>query len=99
MMRRRRSRGSQTFCNFRIGGILATSTSGSSEDHKMGSDSLYADDLSDSVTASPYEKPVSFKDEVHLFSPRDSPAKGSVFMRTLDSQVSNHPKSLPTHIG
>ena len=33
------------------------------------------DDLSDSAIASPYEKPVSFKDEVHLFSPRESPAK------------------------
>jgi len=48
---------------------MVASSSGSSDGHKAD-DSLGAD-LSDSLY-SPYDKPVSFKSEVALFSPRDS---------------------------
>ena len=56
----------------RIEARITASTSSGSDDHKPCTDSLYVEDLSDSAVASPYEKEVSFKSEVALFSPRSS---------------------------
>ncbi|XP_067935526.1 mitogen-activated protein kinase kinase kinase 1-like isoform X2 [Watersipora subatra] len=55
-----------------IEGRVAASASSSSDDHKIGVDALIVEELSDSAGASPYEKEVSFKSEVALFSPRSS---------------------------
>lgn len=70
-------------CIFRIG----ISGSGSSDEHKNGNESMYVGDLSDSAMASPYEKPVSFKSEVALFSPRSSDGYGEIIVLLSDASI------------